>query len=97
MERVLWTETYPSGTRLAVVKWEGYPDEDATAEPICRIKHTMAWKKFRSKWNRLNKKGVFEVQSILARRMVKGVPQVHVHWAGTRISDAQWIPESNLM
>ena len=97
VERILCTETSVLGDLKAVVKWKGYPESEATSEPIENVAHTSAWKRFRRKWNRLNWKGIYEVQKIVGRRVIDGQLYVRVQWAGTAMSEAEWILESDIL
>jgi hypothetical protein len=97
VERILCTETSMLGVQKAVVKWKGYPEDEATSELIEDIAHTSAWKRFRRKWKLLNQKGIFEVEKIVGRRLMGNQRYVRVQWAGTPMYDAEWIPESDLI
>ena len=55
------------------------------------IARERAWRTLRRGWSSL------EAETILERRLVRGKPHLRVQWAGTSISEAEWISESNLM
>jgi hypothetical protein len=82
---------------MAVVKWTGYPEDEATLEKISTIQHTNAWKIFRRKWIQLNNQGIFPIEQILERKVIDNQPHVHVQWSGLSIQNSEWIPEENLI